>query len=419
MSFNVFHSFTFDLSMSTSGTCFKVRFDKHLSRFRVPIIPTWNSFVELLEEEIFKNTDSQKNVCVQHPQTDTIICCEDEWNVFIEQVKHLDLIRLDIIEDFSGLDNKQDKEEENSSILKNKDEEEEEEGESKIIEEEERKLNAVVDRILSEDENNPLPEEKKTHTLYYATTPSIYKSQVKYVDEDRWCPFSQFEITLEGKCKLGNNELTECIHDGNIITWKDNSDNQCSGEIKFSDKRDSFEGELKYSNQEDVVFIQGTENLDNKHEEEISVATFMAPFFPNDRIYPYQLPEILKGSVRIIPVNNAQQHSIILDIDLSRLSDQVHKRAITLLQQGSYKESETLFLSASGMYPTSSVIHYNLACCYALQQRPEDAFLSLGKACEHGYTNSEMMSTDPDLQSLHIYDEFWNFVQIANYNSAE
>lgn len=368
------------------GICFKVRFEKHLSRFRLPSIPSWSNFVDLLEGEIFKETDSHKSVCLQHLASDTIINSEEEWQVFAEQIQGQTLIRLDVIE-HEPCDNK----------------------EKPAAEEKSSPVGCGgKENLEKEEKKSPV----NTQMLYYATTPSIYKTQVKYPDEDRWCPFSQFEISIYGECKLGNNTISNLKQEENSFSWEEDNENQCSGKITLSEAKDSFEGHLRYPNCQDNILFRAEELKDEKKEETLSVPSFLAPFFPNRRIFLYDLPEILKGSVRLIPVND-EASTVYFDIDMGQLGQKIHARAIELLKEAKYDNAQTLLVCLSEMSP-SSIGFYNLACCYALQQNSKDAFAALGKACEHGYSNSELMCTDPDLLSLHEHEEFWNLVGIVN-----
>ncbi len=49
---------------------------------------------------------------------------------------------------------------------------------------------------------------------------------------------------------------------------------------------------------------------------------------------------------------------------------------------------------------TNAIAHYNLACCYALQARNELALDNLRKALELGFSDHELLMTDPDLNGL-------------------
>ncbi len=52
------------------------------------------------------------------------------------------------------------------------------------------------------------------------------------------------------------------------------------------------------------------------------------------------------------------------------------------------------------------VVHYNLACSYALVGEKESAFRALAKALELGFENRVLMLRDPDLKSLHSDPRF-------------
>jgi tetratricopeptide (TPR) repeat protein len=50
--------------------------------------------------------------------------------------------------------------------------------------------------------------------------------------------------------------------------------------------------------------------------------------------------------------------------------------------------------------------YYQLACSYALNNKPEQAILYLRQAYERGYKNTDNLLTDPDLSGLKNYKEF-------------
>jgi Flp pilus assembly protein TadD len=50
--------------------------------------------------------------------------------------------------------------------------------------------------------------------------------------------------------------------------------------------------------------------------------------------------------------------------------------------------------------PADPTAHYNLACRYALLKQPDQAFGSLRKAIELGYSDFRFMEQDRDLESI-------------------
>lgn len=58
------------------------------------------------------------------------------------------------------------------------------------------------------------------------------------------------------------------------------------------------------------------------------------------------------------------------------------------------------------LQPTNATAHYNLACSFALSNRPLDALDTLRTAYKLGYTDHEWMRQDPDLASLKTDAQF-------------
>jgi Flp pilus assembly protein TadD len=58
------------------------------------------------------------------------------------------------------------------------------------------------------------------------------------------------------------------------------------------------------------------------------------------------------------------------------------------------------------LQPANATAHYNLACSYALSNRPLDALDTLRIALRLGYSDYEWMRQDPDLASLKVDPDF-------------
>jgi phospholipase/carboxylesterase len=56
--------------------------------------------------------------------------------------------------------------------------------------------------------------------------------------------------------------------------------------------------------------------------------------------------------------------------------------------------------------PTDAISLYNLACCYALDGRTEDALKTIQKSADAGWSDSTHALLDPDLKSLRQHAEF-------------
>jgi tetratricopeptide (TPR) repeat protein len=58
------------------------------------------------------------------------------------------------------------------------------------------------------------------------------------------------------------------------------------------------------------------------------------------------------------------------------------------------------------LHPENPTAHYNLACSFALVNKPKDAVESLTLAIELGYRDVEWLAQDPDLESLKQDSDF-------------
>ena len=73
---------------------------------------------------------------------------------------------------------------------------------------------------------------------------------------------------------------------------------------------------------------------------------------------------------------------------------------------GSYERGLEIDLRLIRLRPGSARGHYNLACSYALLERPDDAMRELEFACDCGFEDADHMKKDDDLTSLRERPDF-------------
>jgi tetratricopeptide (TPR) repeat protein len=69
-------------------------------------------------------------------------------------------------------------------------------------------------------------------------------------------------------------------------------------------------------------------------------------------------------------------------------------------RRGDYVKGLDIDLKLSQLRPESGVVHYNLACSYALTGHVEESFDALKKSVELGYRDLEHIRNDRDLEIL-------------------
>jgi len=67
---------------------------------------------------------------------------------------------------------------------------------------------------------------------------------------------------------------------------------------------------------------------------------------------------------------------------------------------GRYEEGLAMDERLSSLKPGDPLVHYNLACSYALTDRKEKALAALNKAVSLGYDDLDWMEKDEDLEEL-------------------
>ncbi len=108
--------------------------------------------------------------------------------------------------------------------------------------------------------------------------------------------------------------------------------------------------------------------------------------------------------------NQTQQHQ-------STEIDFLINQAIQSYNARDYNNAIGILNRAATIAPMHSTVHYNLACLYSLTNQKDEAFNSLGKAVETGYTNFEKIRTIPDLNWLRSQPEYFSFIQNGYKNS--
>ena len=99
-----------------------------------------------------------------------------------------------------------------------------------------------------------------------------------------------------------------------------------------------------------------------------------------------------------------------LDIEIEFLSglierDPEYVEALQLLgddftKRGQFNDGLKIDEQLSRLLPEDSMVFYNLACSYSLNDRIDDSITALNKAVHLGYDDSKWMDTDPDLNKV-------------------
>lgn len=84
----------------------------------------------------------------------------------------------------------------------------------------------------------------------------------------------------------------------------------------------------------------------------------------------------------------------------------LYRQAVTAYEAKDYAKSIELGLASLEKGAKTGTVPYHLACCYALSNKPDDAFKYLNLAIERGWRNLEHMQADADLKSLYA-DKRW------------
>ncbi len=92
--------------------------------------------------------------------------------------------------------------------------------------------------------------------------------------------------------------------------------------------------------------------------------------------------------------------------DNPRFVDALIPLAEAYTKKGLHKKGLTIDKRLARLRKSDPVVHYNLACSYALLSQPKEALNALQKAVELGYSDFNYLLKDRDLKNLHNHPEF-------------
>lgn len=92
--------------------------------------------------------------------------------------------------------------------------------------------------------------------------------------------------------------------------------------------------------------------------------------------------------------------------------------AVDAIMAGDYKTAAEHYRKWVEADPTDAVSLYNLACCEAKLERPDDAMRALKMAADAGWSDSLHTAEDPDLESLRARDDFKSLLSEIAHNAS-
>jgi tetratricopeptide (TPR) repeat protein len=109
-----------------------------------------------------------------------------------------------------------------------------------------------------------------------------------------------------------------------------------------------------------------------------------------------------------VPARSADQHQVDFELEffgavLTRCPDYVDVLRLMgnlLTLKGRYAEGLQVDKRLVQLRPSDALAHYNLACSYALLNRPDQCLKTLRRAVELGYRDFRYMREDHDLDSV-------------------
>lgn len=140
--------------------------------------------------------------------------------------------------------------------------------------------------------------------------------------------------------------------------------------------------------------------LDNAQVLSNSVSKCLEQFFPNGRILPFNIPSFLNNIVTIKYISGKNDTVVDIDVDIPRLGNAIHDKAMRHLEEKNFKEASSTFRAQCILQPTNSVPFYNVACSESLMGNTDEALVYLNKAIDLGYRNLDHMLQDSDFNNI-------------------
>jgi len=136
------------------------------------------------------------------------------------------------------------------------------------------------------------------------------------------------------------------------------------------------------------------------------VGKCLEQFFPNGRILPYNIPPFLQNIVTIKHISGSGDAVVDINVDISRLGDAIHHKAMDYLNIKEYKQASQTFRAQGVLQPTNPVPFYNVACSESLLGNLDEALSYLNQSIDKGYRNLSHMKSDEDLDNIRQTDGF-------------
>jgi len=95
-----------------------------------------------------------------------------------------------------------------------------------------------------------------------------------------------------------------------------------------------------------------------------------------------------------------------INVDISRLGDAIHHKAMDYLNLKEYKQASQTFRAQCVLQPSNPVPYYNVACSESLLGNLDEALSYLNQSIDKGYRNLSHMKSDEDFDNIRQTDGF-------------
>jgi tetratricopeptide (TPR) repeat protein len=137
-----------------------------------------------------------------------------------------------------------------------------------------------------------------------------------------------------------------------------------------------------------------------------SVGKCLEQFFPNGRILPYNIPSFLQNIVTIKHISGNGDAVVDINVDISRLGDAIHRKAMDYLNVKEYHQASQTFRAQCVLQPSNPVAYYNVACSESLLGNLDEALSYLNQSIDKGYRDLSHMKSDEDFDNIRQTDGF-------------
>ena len=132
---------------------------------------------------------------------------------------------------------------------------------------------------------------------------------------------------------------------------------------------------------------------------------------PNNAILHYTLAELYRRIGKTGEAMEFYDRALSIDPDMIPA---LFARALVYVESSEYNKALSSLYAIARLRPDDPDVDYNIACIYAKQGRVDDGVKRLKQALDKGFSNGELLESDPDLENIRETEGFQQLLEELN-----